>query len=116
MFAHLSWQARQKKQGADADRFLILAGEQACLGGFLDLAEICRQTILQYSPHHQLGKSASFVEAMRNPDFMTLLKTIQRFCSAEKAEMLLEQADIDWPESVKKYRNFTACVMHLIQQ
>jgi hypothetical protein len=73
------------------DRFLVLAGREACLAGWLDVAERCRTLILAENPHHFLSQSESFPDALRDAAKAGYFATFDSFCSFEQAEHLLYQ-------------------------
>jgi hypothetical protein len=79
-----------KGQPLGRDRFLVLAGAAACHAGLLDVAERCRELVVQDNPQHLIGRFDSFPDAMRSEDFTPLLKHLQRLCPVEQAEYLLQ--------------------------
>ena len=94
-YVNLAAISSQKRQLAGRDRFLILAGAAACRAGWLDVAERCRQLVLDHNGRHQVGRSASFADAMRSADFLQYLRQQERFCGYERAEFLLRELGID---------------------
>ena len=88
-FVHLAVLSHEKKQMTGRDKFLLLAAVAACRAGYAKVAARCRTLILSNNPAHLIGKSASVADAMRHPDFQTLLQQLERFCTFERAEHLL---------------------------
>ena len=91
VYARLAQLSRERAQWPAAARFLLLTGIEACRAGYLDVAELCRQRVLASQPRHQVGRSATFPGWMRSPDFPPLARQLERFCTLERAEALLEQ-------------------------
>ncbi len=87
--------SQAKNQRSGSDRFLILAGVAACRTGWLDVAERCRERVLEHNPHHLLGRWPTLPDALRSDDFAPFLKQLERFCSSERAEMLLSELEAD---------------------
>lgn len=94
-FATLADISRQRGQQSGCDRFLLLAGQAACHAGWLDVAERCRLIVLAHNPHHLLGRYESFPDALRAEDFQPYLRNLERFCSYEHAEHLLQGLGLD---------------------
>jgi hypothetical protein len=55
----------------------------------------CRRKILQHNPRHAIGRWENFDEALEDPDFLSILRTIQRRYPQEKAERLLASLGIE---------------------
>ncbi|MES2789491.1 MAG: hypothetical protein V4719_07710 [Planctomycetota bacterium] len=72
------------------NKFLILAGASACLAGWLTVAERCRELVKTHSPNHLLGRYESFPAALKSAEFQTYYKQLEKFCSLERAEHLLQ--------------------------
>jgi hypothetical protein len=93
-FVKLAGISQDRRQLGPRDKFLILAASAACRGGWIDVAERCRDLVLAHNAVHLLHKFPSFAAACRDQDFQPFLKQIERFCSYEKAEHLLAQQEI----------------------
>jgi hypothetical protein len=93
-FVKLAGISQDRRQLGPRDKFLVLAATAACQGGWLAVAERCRDLVLARNAVHLLHKFPSFAEACRAPDFQAYLRQIERFCSYEKAEYLLARQDI----------------------
>lgn len=92
----------QKRQGHVRDRFLLLAGVEACRAGWPDVAQRCRELIVGGNPAHQLSRHSTFADALRDSDFQLLVNRWERYCPYEQAEHLLLQLGLapegDQPE------------------
>jgi len=89
-FLFLAAQSNRKQQRPGCDRFLLLSLIAACRAGFPELADQCRELIIQRNPHHQMNRYSNAIEAMQNEEFQTLAKQLQRFCTSERAEQLAQ--------------------------
>ena len=81
----------QKQQAQARDRFLLLAGAEACRAGWLEVAARCRNKIVAANPGHQLSHHATMADALRDPDFQQLTTKWEHYCPFEQAEHLLLQ-------------------------
>lgn len=90
-FARLARISHERAQPLGCDRFLVLAGREACQAGWLDVAERCRALILAENAHHFLSQSESFPDALRDDAKASYFATFDCFCSFEQAELLLLQ-------------------------
>ena len=81
----------QKQQALARDRFLLLAGVEACRAGWLDVAECCRAKLIAANPAHQLHRHATLPDALRDTDFQQLVAKWERYCPFEQAEHMLRQ-------------------------
>jgi hypothetical protein len=95
MYVHLARLSQQKGQLPGRNKFLVLAGAEACPAGWLNVAARCRELVLADNPSHVLSKTASFPDAMRSADLPPLLKQLERFCTLERAEHLLAELEVD---------------------
>ena len=82
---------------ATRDRLLLLAAVHASESGWIEEADTCRELVLSTSPHHLVGRFATFAEAMRSDDFQSLARQLHRQCPQEMAEHLAtrQQVDVD---------------------
>ena len=92
-FARLARISHERPHPLGRDRFLVLAGREACRAGWLDVAERCRALILAENAHHFLTQSESFPDALRDDAKESYFATFDSFCSFEQAEHLLWQND-----------------------
>ena len=90
-FARLAKISHETPHPLGRDRFLVLAGREACLAGWLDVAERCRAMILAGNSHHFLSQSESFPDAIRDESNAGYFATFDSFCSFEQAEHLLSE-------------------------
>lgn len=96
-YVRLASMSHEKQQAVGRDRFLVLAGFEACNSGWLDVAELCRVLVLRSNPRHLLGNCDSFPDAIRSKDNQLFFASLARFCPMEQAEHLLRQHDA-WPD------------------
>lgn len=94
-FVQLAVLSQQKGQLPGRDKFLVLAAASACRAGWPEVAERCRELVLEHNPAHIVGRSPTFVDTMRSPDFAPFLRQLERFASYEKAEHLLAELGIN---------------------
>ena len=90
-YVQLAVISSRKQQTPARDRFLLLAGVEACQAGWLEVANRCRERIVAANPGHQLGHHATMADALRDSDFQHLAARWQRYCPFEQAEHLLMQ-------------------------
>jgi hypothetical protein len=90
-FARLARISHEKPNSMGRDRFLVLTGREACLAGWLDVADRCRELVVARNPHHFLHQTASFPDALRDEANGGFFVTFDTFCSFEQAEHLLAQ-------------------------
>lgn len=90
-FARLARISHETPHPVGRDRFLVLAGREACLAGWLDVADRCRTLILAENPHHFLGRTEAFPDALRDSSNEGYFATFDSFCSFEQAEHLLSR-------------------------
>ena len=55
----------------------------------------CRRKILQHNPRHAIRRWENVGEVLEDPDFLSILRTIQRRYPQEKAERLLASLGIE---------------------
>jgi len=89
LYLRLAQAFRNKLQMSDRDRALLLAGTCAHVMQMPQIAQFCRQLILQHNQGHMLRKYESFDEAVNDSDFGFFLKQVRRKISPEKAEAQL---------------------------
>ena len=102
-FARLARISHETPHPAGRDRFLVLAGREACLAGWLEVAARCRSLILAGNRHHFLSQSDSFPDSIRDKSTAGYFATFDSFCSFEQAEHLLSQNDesfLELPDDV----------------
>ncbi|MBI1310006.1 hypothetical protein GC176_01775 [bacterium] len=90
-YARLARVSHERRQSAGRDRFIILCGREACFAGWLDVATACRDLVLVNNPRHLLAHSASFPDALRDPENTRFFAQLDAFCPFEQAEHLLRE-------------------------
>lgn len=91
LFAQLASIANRKQQSIGRDRFVMLTGISATRAGWPDVAARCHEVMLISAPQHMVGQYASFADALRDEDFQTFARQVEKFCSVERAEHLLAE-------------------------
>ncbi len=59
------------------------------------IARYCRHKILQHNPQHAIRRWENVADALEDPDFTALLRSIQRRYPQEKAERMLASLGIE---------------------
>ena len=90
-YVQLAVLSDEKQQTLVRDRFLLLAGVEACRAGWLEVAERCREKLVESNPAHQLNHHATLADALRDADFQQLVAKWERYCPFEQAEHMLRQ-------------------------
>ena len=93
VYVQLAVISDQMHQSQVSDRFLLLAGVEACRAGWPDVAARCRERLLAKNPAHQVKGHLTFADALRDEDFQRLVARWERYCPFEKAEAMLSQLD-----------------------
>ena len=99
VYVKLAVISEQKKQPQVRDRFLLLAGVEACRAGWPDVANRCKEKLVTSNPAHQAHLFETMADALRNADFQNLVAHWERYCPFEKAEAMLRQLNL--PASVQ---------------
>ena len=95
LFLHLARASAQRRRMHVRDRLLVIAGAIASQLGLATISARCRDRILEHNPHHMLRNWHCYRVAMEDPDFLHLLKQLQRRYPLEKAERMLDSLGID---------------------
>lgn len=96
-YVELADLSQRRGQIAGCDRFLVLAGVAACRAGCPDVAARCHELVQHHNVAHITARWPSFAAALHDDDFTTFLIQLERFCPLEKAEHLLHELDITFP-------------------
>lgn len=88
-FIKLAGVSQSRQQLAQRDRFLLLAAANAGESRFDEVAERCRQLVLDHNPAHMIHRFDSVANALADPEYQSFLRQLKRFCSYEKAEHYL---------------------------
>ncbi|MGL4464633.1 MAG: hypothetical protein ACRDD1_02180, partial [Planctomycetia bacterium] len=89
LYLHLASASDHQRLPLQRDKFLVLAGGFAEMGGNPELAERCRLRLLAGNPNHLLKNFESMQEAMQSDDVRFYTKQLLRLYPFEKAEYLL---------------------------
>jgi hypothetical protein len=87
-YIRLAEMSQRRRQLLGRDKLLVLASAAACRAGWPEVAERCRQLVLEHNPAHLIGNFPSVADALRSEDFAPLLKQHERLCGYERAEFL----------------------------
>ena len=89
VFTKLARISHDRQQSTGRDRFLLLAGERACLAGWPGVAARCRELVLLSNPRHLLAGTPTVADCLRSEAGAQFFPTLHRFCTFERAEHLL---------------------------
>jgi hypothetical protein len=99
VYVQLAVVSGQKQQPQVRDRFLLLAGVEACRAGWPEVADRCRLQLVASNPAHQIHLHATFADALRTADFQQLVAHWERYCPFEKAEAMLRRLHLPAQQS-----------------
>jgi hypothetical protein len=91
LYLQLATAAGGQDQRSAEVRFYVLAAGAAEQGGFVSVAEGCRQRILEQNPDHPARRFKSMGEALSHPDFAAYVRDLQEAYPPTKGEYLLER-------------------------
>ena len=94
-YVKLAAVSERKHQRTGRDRLLVLATAAAGRAGWIEVADRCRQLVLEHNPAHLIGRFSTAADALRSPDFTPLLNQLERMCSYERAEFLLNELGLE---------------------
>jgi len=94
VYVQLAVMSDQAQQVQVRDRFLLLAGVEACRAGWPEVAARCREKLLASKPKHQAQRHPTLAEALRDTDFQSLVVHWERYCPFEKAEAMVRQLNL----------------------
>jgi hypothetical protein len=97
VYAQLAVISEQKKQNLVRDRFLLLAGVEACRAGWPEVAASCHRKLIASNPAHQANRHETFADALRDENFQQLVIHWERYCPFEKAEAMLRRLNLPAP-------------------
>lgn len=89
-FAQLALLSHQRQQATGTEKFIVLTGFAACRSGWLDVANQCWQLLSGMNPQHFVVRAGSFPDALRDSSLSSFVTMLERFCSFEQAEHLLD--------------------------
>ncbi len=89
-FARLALLSHQRQQPLGTEKFIVLTGIAACRSGWLDLASQCWHLLASLNAQHFVVRSGSFPNALRDASLKNFVTMVERFCSFEQAEHLLD--------------------------
>ncbi|MBW3543165.1 MAG: hypothetical protein KY476_23145 [Planctomycetes bacterium] len=92
VYLRLAQASAEKRQLPGRDKLLLLAGVAACRAGWPDIADRCRALVIAHNPRHLVAGSATFADALRDPELAPFFRQLERFCPFERAELLARGA------------------------
>jgi hypothetical protein len=95
LYLHLARASELRRRPHVHDRLLVLAGVVAARMPLPRIAAYCRHKVLEHNPRHAVGRWPRLAEALEDPDFQSLLRTLQRRYPLEKAESLLANLGLE---------------------
>jgi hypothetical protein len=101
-YVRLAEVSQRKHQLIGRDKLLVLAAAAACRAGWLDVGERCRQLVLEHNPAHLIGTYPTAADALRGDDFAPLLNQLERMCSYERAEFLVNELNLEPEETTDR--------------
>lgn len=107
-FARLAAESIRRRQAQGTVRFLLLTGIAAARAGWPAVSCDCRERVLQQNPAHLIGNYDSVEAALRDAAFAPFVRHLERFCSYERGEMLLDGIDPEWRASIAPGNDATA--------
>jgi hypothetical protein len=93
-FIKLAGVSQSKQQLSQRDKFLLLAAATAVESGFDQVAERCRQLVLDHNPAHLIHRFERVAFALADPEYQSFQRQLRRFCSYERAEHYLTQLKV----------------------
>ena len=97
VYVELAVISDQKKQTQVRDRFLLLAGVEACRAGWPEVAAKCHEKLISSNPAHLAHRFPTMADALRDQEFQQLVIHWERYCPFEKAEAMLQQSPSQQP-------------------
>ena len=119
LYLRLAQAFKNKLQLSDRDRALILAATAATFLQLPEVAEFCRQLVLQRNPGHMMRKWESFAAALGDGDFGFFLKQVLRKMPVERAEVKLIELNYQCDVRAEDYEtdmDYAAAVMGVDSQ
>ena len=95
-FSRLAAESKSRGQSSGYVRFLLLAGIAAARAGHSQVAQHCRDLIVASAPQHLLASYKNLESALRDEEFQPFVQHLDRFCSFERAELLLDEMHLAW--------------------
>ncbi|MFO7906231.1 MAG: hypothetical protein ACQESR_28360 [Planctomycetota bacterium] len=95
VYLHLAAASQRRRRPHARDRLLLIAGSVAARMGLELVAANCRHRVLEHNPNHLIRRWETIGEALRDEEFLCLLKQLQRRYPQEKAERMLQTLNIE---------------------
>ena len=95
LYLHLAAASGRRQRPHVRDRMLLISAMIAARMQLPRISAYCRHEILTHNPRHLIGRWKRVEDAIHHPDFLHLLKSVQRRYPQEKAERLLASLGIE---------------------
>jgi hypothetical protein len=95
LYLHLARASEHRRRPHVRDRLLVIAAANAARIQLPLISGYCRYKILEHNPRHVIGHWPDVETALTQPEFLQLLKSIQRRYPQEKAERMLDSLGIE---------------------
>jgi hypothetical protein len=95
LYLHLAAASERRQRPHVRDRLLVIAAMIAAKMELRRISAYCRQKILSHNPRHLIGRWPQVEDAIEDPDFQHLLRSLQRRYPQERAERLLANLGIE---------------------
>ena len=95
LYLHLARASELRRRPHVHDRLLVLAGVIAARMPLPRIAAYCRHKVLEHNPRHAVGRWPRLADALEDPEFQSLLRSLQRRYPFEKAESMLASLGIE---------------------
>jgi hypothetical protein len=95
--------SQRRRKAMVRDRLLLLAGSAALELGLWDVADLCRQKILDHNPGHLVRRFASLRQAAGDADYEALVAQLRRKYPFERVEFFLSRVRPDWASERARY-------------
>lgn len=93
LFTKLARISHARGQFSPRDKFLLLAAESLSRAGSSNLADRAFRLVKLRQPHHLLAGFPDWASAVSSDSGVRFLSQLVKFCSAERAELLLAPWD-----------------------
>ena len=95
LYLHLARASERRKRPHVRDRLFVISAFISARMGLPRIAAYCRQRILEHNPRHIIGRWDRVDDAIDQPDFQHVLRTVQRRYPQEKAEKMLDTLGVE---------------------
>jgi hypothetical protein len=105
LYLHLAEASQRRQRPHVRDRMLLISAMIAARMQLPRISAYCRREILIHNPRHLIRRWERVEDAIDHPDFLHLLRSVQRRYPQEKAERLLANLGIERGRERDAYYN-----------